>query len=93
MSKDSIGHLANLEADICALLSHQPGGGLIVGNLHFVRVAVEIGDERLTYFKVTMTYDRPIVDDGFATNWGRRITDVLPLAAPEKPSLRRKRVM
>jgi hypothetical protein len=90
--------VSQIEGDICTILSHQPGG-IIVGNVHFVRIVVEIGDQRLTYFKATMITPATLRGDektasagGFATHWGRRIGDVLPVAAPEKPSLRRKRV-
>jgi hypothetical protein len=96
MGDEHQARVTRIEADICYLLSREPGGIVVEGNLHFRLYVVTIGNEKrsLSYFRATtITHEKPVGNGGgFATQWGRRVTDVLPVAAPEKPSLRRKRV-
>jgi hypothetical protein len=84
--------ILDLEREICAELERSHGSA-IVGNLHFSLNIVLIDKNRISYFKVVVISERRVSDAGYS--FARRKTDgleVVPVAATQRPSLRRKSV-
>jgi hypothetical protein len=85
-------HVAQLESDICAQLANQPGGVIVIGQVEFRLFIVTMGkEERLSYFKVTVTRER-IPDDGGHT-FARRKTDIHDPVIPVSAQRRRHEVV
>lgn len=88
---DDRANVLRLEREICAVLERSQGFA-VVGNLHFSLSVCLIGKEKLQYFRVSVvTTERRVSDAGYS--FARRRTDiepVIPEAAIQRPSLRRR---
>jgi hypothetical protein len=81
-----------IEADICSLLSREPGGTIIAECVCFKLYVVTIGDQRLSYFRAgAVVTERRVSTAGYS--FARRRTDISPPApiVGDRPTIRRKR--
>jgi hypothetical protein len=82
-------HVLSLEREICDQLAQQPGGAITVGRIQFALVVTIIGGEHLRYFKTLIAHETTAHELG-GFSFAKCETDILALASPEKPSLRRR---